>query len=284
MKVVVFGKTGQVATELQRQTPPGVTVEAVSRTCADFTSPEAVRGTTWGIEADAFINAVAYTDVDGAEKDEATAFAVNAHSVAAMAEAAAERGIPLVHISTDYVFDGSGDVPWRPTDATGPLGVYGASKLAGEEAVRASGARHVILRTAWVFSAHRKNFVKTMLHHGAQRQRLRVVSDQYGGPTPAKNIAQTCLKLAAALADGAEGGTYHYVGSPCTNWSGFAREIFLQAGMPTEVEDIPSTEYPTPAERPKNSRLDCASLADDFGIGRPDWRAGLGEVLAELRA
>lgn len=284
MKVVLFGTTGQVATEVQRHVPEGVTVEAISRSRADFTSPEEVRVATLCVEADVFINAVAYTNVDLAENEVDQAYAVNAESVAAMAESAAERCIPLVHISTDYVFDGSGNRPWQPDDQPGPLGVYGASKLAGEEAIRASCARHIVLRTAWVFSSHRQNFVKTMLMHGAKRQHLRVVSDQFSGPTPAVDVAKTCLTLAAALHEGAAGGTYHYVGSPCVHWADFAREIFAQAEMPTEVEDIASENYPTPSERPKNSRLDCASLANDFGIARPDWRARLGEVLAELRA
>jgi dTDP-4-dehydrorhamnose reductase len=235
------------------------------------------------VDADALINAVAYTAVDQAESDAETAYLVNATSVGAMAEVAGERNIPLVHISTDYVFDGSGDQPWRPNDETGPLGVYGASKLAGEDAVRASGARHVILRTAWVFGAHGKNFVKTVLRLAAERERLTVVNDQFGGPTPAADIADACYTLARAMHGGAEGGTFHFAGAPWTNWAEFAREIFSQAGLPTIVDETTTEGYPTVATRPRNSRLDCTSLEAEFGIGRPDWRKRLGEVLAELQ-
>ena len=207
---------------------------------------------------------------------------VNGHAPGAMAQACADLGAPLVQISTDYVFDGAGTLPFRPSDPTAPLGAYGRSKLVGEEAVRASGAHHVILRTSWVFSAHGANFVKTMLRLGRDRDRLAVVADQIGGPTPAAGIAEACLTLARALRDGAPGGTYHHAGAPETSWAGFARETFRQAGMAVTVTDIPTADYPTPARRPLNSRLDCSASAADFGITQPDWRQDLAQVISEL--
>jgi dTDP-4-dehydrorhamnose reductase len=209
---------------------------------------------------------------------------VNAASVGALAEAAAERGLPLVHISTDYVFDGSGTAPWRPDDPVGPLGAYGRTKLEGERAVAAAGGAHAILRTSWVFSAHGANFVKTMLRLGAERDRLRVVADQIGGPTPARVMAGACARIAGELArDPGLSGTYHYSGQPDTSWAGFARAIFAAAGLAVEVEDIASSDYPTPAARPRNSRLDCSATLEAFGIAQPDWRDALREVIAELR-
>jgi dTDP-4-dehydrorhamnose reductase len=198
-----------------------------------------------------------------------------------MAEACAALGVPLVQISTDYVFDGSGTAPWQPSDPTGPLGAYGRSKLKGEEAVRAAGCPHVILRTSWVFSAHGANFVKTMLRLGAERPVLRVVADQWGGPTPAAAIAVACLTIADRLLTAPHlSGTHHFAGTPDTTWADFARAIMQQAGLPAEVEGITTADYPTPARRPANSRLDCSALARDFGISRPDWRAALAGILA----
>jgi dTDP-4-dehydrorhamnose reductase len=202
-----------------------------------------------------------------------------------MADAAAELGVPLVHISTDYVFDGSGDRPWVETDPTGPLGVYGATKLAGEQGIAAAGGQWAVLRTSWVFSAHGGNFVKTMLRLGAERDELRVVADQHGGPTPAADIAAACLTMAQAMrADPARGGIYHFAGAPDTTWAGFARAIMSQAGLACQVSDIASSDYPTPARRPANSRLDCSAIARDFGVARPDWQAGLAQVLLELKS
>ncbi len=280
MKLLVFGRTGQVATELQRLHPQAVFLD---RTAADLTKPETCADAIRNFRPDAVINAAAWTAVDNAETEEDAAALVNGAAPGAMARACADLGAPIVHISTDYVFDGSDTRPWKPDDPTAPLGAYGRTKLAGEQAVRASGAAHVILRTSWVFSAHGANFVKTMLRLGADRPALRVVADQIGGPTPATDIAATCLALARALRDGAKGGTHHYAGAPETNWAGFARETFAQAGMAVTVEDIPSDAYPTPARRPLNSRLDCSALAADFGISQPDWKAGLAQVISELK-
>lgn len=280
MRFAVFGRTGQVARELSRL--PGTT--CIGRDIADFTDPAAVRRAAEAVEADAILNAVAYTAVDRAETEEAVAKAVNATSVGVLAEVAAARGLPLVHVSTDYVFDGSGTRPWRPEDPTGPLGVYGRTKLAGEAAVGSAGGPHAVLRTSWVFSAHGANFVKTMLRLGDDRDRLRIVADQVGGPTPASGIALAMIGIARVLAeDPARSGTYHYSGAPDASWAEFARAIFLEAGLLVAIDEIPSTEYPTPAARPLNSRLDCSATESVFGIARPDWRAALREVVADLR-
>jgi len=284
VKLAVFGTNGQLATELRRRAPEGVAVTALGREAADFGDPGAVRAAAASLSADAIVNAVAYTAVDRAETEEALATVVNGTSAGVLAEVAAERGIPLVHVSTDYVFDGSGDRPWRPEDPTDPLGAYGRSKLAGEEAVRAAGGAHVILRTAWVFSAHGGNFVKTMLRIGAEREEVGVVADQFGAPTPAADIADACVALARALADGADGGTHHFSGAPDTTWAGFACEIFSRSGLNARVKSISTPEFPAPARRPANSRLDCTTLTEAYGIERPDWRAGLDDVLKELEA
>lgn len=276
--ILVFGKTGQVATELQRQAE----VTALGRDLADLSDPQGCAAIIADLRPDVVINAAAYTAVDRAEEEEAQAQVVNAAAPGAMAGACAHLDVPFLHVSTDYVFDGSGDAAWCETDPVSPQNAYGRTKLAGEQAVRASGARHIILRTAWVFSAHGANFVKTMLRLSETRAALNVVEDQIGGPTPAADIAATLLRLADAMQNGATGGTYHYAGAPQTSWAGFAREIFTQTRRDVTVTGIPSSDYPTPATRPLNSRLDCANLATDFGITPANWQDGLSRVLKEL--
>lgn len=281
MAVLVFGRTGQVATELARA--GGDDVVCLGRAQADLTDPGACAAIVRDTDAAAVINAAAYTAVDRAEEEEALATVINGDAPAAMARAAAGRGLPFVHISTDYVFDGSGTRPWRPDDGTGPLGAYGRSKLAGERGIAAAGGPHAILRTSWVFSAHGHNFVRTMLRLAGKTDHLRIVEDQIGGPTEAGDIARACLTVARGLRAAPERtGIYHFSGAPDASWAGFAREIFSQAGLPVTVEGIPSSEYPTAAQRPQNSRLDCATLEERFGVARPDWRESLGRVLAEL--
>ena len=284
MKIALFGRDGQVATEIRRRAPSNVSLTVVDRDMADFLNPEQVRDVARRLEFDAVINAVAYTQVDTAETDVDRATVINATSVGALAESCAGKGVPLVHISTDYVFSGAGDTPWKPTDPTDPQGVYGATKLAGEQAISDMGGRFAVLRTSWVFSAHRGNFVKTMLQLGREHDRLTIVSDQIGGPTPAAAIADACLAVSQALCDGHSGGIYHFAGAPDTSWAGFAREIFAQAGLTPDVVDITTEEFPRPAKRPLNSRLDCSTFEADFGISRPDWRVGLQDVLEELGA
>ncbi|EPX82413.1 dTDP-4-dehydrorhamnose reductase [Salipiger mucosus] len=280
--ILVFGKTGQVAQELRRRAPDAL---CLGRDEADLTDPQACVQAIRTHRPDAVINAAAYTAVDQAESDEDTALAVNGVAPGAMAGACADMGVPLVHVSTDYVFDGAGETPFATDAPTGPLGVYGRTKLAGEEAVRNAGGVHAILRTSWVVSAHGKNFVKTMLRLGAERDRLTIVADQIGGPTPAGDIAELCLAAAAQLRDDpAKSGTYHISGGPDTSWADFAREIFAQAGLTCEVADIPTADYPTPAQRPLNSRLDNSATKAAFGLDRPDWRTGLRDILNDLGA
>ena len=282
MTVLIFGQTGQVARELARLVPDAV---FLGRDKADLSDPAACAAAIHAHRPSAVINAAAWTAVDKAESEEPAAMAVNGDSPGAMARACAERGVPFVHISTDYVFDGSGERPWQPDDATGPLGAYGRTKLAGENAVRAAGGTYAILRTSWVFSAHGANFVKTMLRLGAERDRLTIVGDQVGGPTPAADIAAACVTIATSLqADPGLSGTYHFSGDPDVSWADFARAIFADAGLSPEVVDIPTSAYPTPAKRPGNSRMDCSTTRAAFGIARPDWHAGLRAVLSELGA
>ncbi len=279
MKLLIFGKTGQVARELKRLAPDAT---YLGREDADLMHPAACAAAITTHEADAVINAAAWTAVDKAETEEAAATTVNGDAPTAMAQAAAAKGIPFLHISTDYVFDGTGDRPFTPDHPTGPLGAYGRSKLKGEQGVRAANGPHLILRTSWVVSAHGANFVKTMLRLGAERESLNVVADQIGGPTPAAAIAQALITAAKAMTQGAQGGTHHFAGIPDTNWADFARAIMATANLPCEIRDIPTSEYPTPAKRPLNSRLDCSALTTAFGIPRPDWRQGLSAIVKEL--
>lgn len=280
MTLLIFGKTGQVATELAMRAPDAV---FLGRDAADLSDPAACAEAIRAAAPSAVINAAAYTAVDKAEEDEPLATMINGDAPAAMAEVCGELDIPFVHISTDYVFEGNGTTPWRPDHATGPLGAYGRSKLKGEEAIRAIGGRFAILRTSWVFSAHGNNFVKTMLRLAETRDALNVVADQIGGPTPAADIAAACLTMAEQLrADRSKSGTYHFSGAPDCSWKDFAEAIFDLSGKAMSVTGIPTTDYPTPAQRPLNSRMDCSSLEHVFGIARPDWREGLRAVLSDL--
>ena len=278
MKVLVFGRTGQVATEVQRRGD----VIALGRAQADLSDPAACGVAIVAHAPDVVINAAAYTAVDKAEEEEALAHVINADAPGVMAQTCAARGIPMVHISTDYVFAGTGQAAWQETDPNAPQNAYGRTKLAGEQAVIASGARAVILRTSWVFSAHGNNFVKTMLRLSDTRDALSVVEDQIGGPTPAADIAATCLRIAQAMVNGQGAGIYHYAGAPATSWADFARARFEQAGREVAVTGIPTVDYPTPASRPLNSRMEGAKLLTDFGITPSDWKAGLRAVLKEL--
>lgn len=281
MKVLVFGQTGQVARELARRMPLGVSAEFLGRNRADLADPAACAAAIAACDADVVINAAAWTAVDKAEAEEAAALVVNGAAPGAMARACAVRGLPFLQISTDYVFDGAGDQPFGADHPVGPLGAYGRTKLAGEQAVQAAGGVHVILRTSWVVSAHGTNFVKTMRRLGAERDSLNVVADQIGGPTPAADIADALYVMAAGLLARAPGGIQHFAGAPDCSWADFARAIMAQAGLACVITDIASSAYPTPARRPLNSRLECSGLAA-FGLARPDWRRGLDQILQEL--
>ena len=280
--ILIFGRTGQVAKELARRAPEA---RFVGRDEADLTDPAGCAALIAAARPAVVINAAAYTAVDTAESDAETARLVNAAAPGAMAGACAALGVPFLHVSTDYVFDGSGTHARAEDAPVGPLGVYGGTKLDGERAVAEAGGQWAVMRTSWVFSAHGANFVKTMLRLGAERERLTIVADQIGGPTPAGDIAAALLSMAEQMrADPAKGGVYHFAGAPDVSWADFAREIFAQAGLSVAVEDIPSSAYPTPARRPGNSRLDCGAIARDFALSRPDWRIGLAAVLKELSA
>lgn len=272
MTTLVFGKRGQVARELRAGAP----VVLLGRDEADLSDPGTCVAAIASHKPSAVINAAAYTAVDKAEEEEELAAVINGAAPAAIARACADRDIPFVHISTDYVFDGESITAWEVDDRLAPTSAYGRTKLAGEEGVRAAGGRYAILRTSWVFSVHGNNFLKTMLRLSETRNELNVVSDQVGGPTSARAIAKACLVIAEQLgSDASKSGTYHFTGAPDTSWADFARAIFAEAGKGTTVRGISTHQYPTPATRPLNSRLDCTTTEAAFGILRPDWREEL---------
>jgi len=277
--ILIFGKTGQVATELQRTGD----VLALDRDFTDLSNPSSCYDAIKIHAPKAVINAAGYTSVDRAESEEKLATIINAHSPEAMAQACTTLNIPLVHLSTDYVFDGTGDQPWQPKDVTKPQSAYGRSKKIGEDGIRSVGSTYGILRTSWVFSSHGNNFVKTMLNLSENCDTLNVVSDQIGGPTPAKDIAKACLQIVEQLRqDPSKSGTYHFSGTEDVSWAEFAKEIFQQTGRSVSVLPIPTCDYPTPAVRPLNSRLNCSKTGEVFSIHRPDWRIGLNDILNEL--
>ncbi|WP_295546125.1 dTDP-4-dehydrorhamnose reductase [uncultured Stenotrophomonas sp.] len=296
MTVLVFGGNGQVGQELLRALAPLGTVVPTTRSgrlpdgsaceTADFSQPDSLPALLDRLQPSIVVNAAAYTAVDRAEQDAEAAFAANAQAPGVIARWCAAHGVPFVHYSTDYVFDGQGSAPYREDESTAPLGVYGTSKRDGEDAVRAAGGRHLIFRTAWVYASHGANFLRTMLRVGAERDALRVVADQIGTPTPAALIADV---TAQALQHPDQlSGTWHLTATGQTSWHGFAEAIFAEAlatgvlvKVPT-VEAIPSSEYPTPAERPAWSVLDNRKLQQDFGIVLPTWQDGLKRVMAEI--
>ena len=279
MRLLVFGRSGQVGTALRTIVQNAYFLD---REQADLSEPTACASAIHTARPSAVINAAAFTAVDRAEEEEALAHIVNSAAPGAMARACADLGIPFLHVSTDYVFDGSGQRPWQPEDKTSPLNAYGRSKAAGEAKVRAAGGHHAILRTSWVFSATGINFVTNMLRLSETRDALNVVDDQIGGPTPALAIAETLLQMVGVMRTGQGGGTYHYAGAPVTSWKCFARETFAAAQRRVAVTGIPTKDYPTPALRPLNSRLNCTALEADFGITPPDWRPALNGVVKEL--
>ncbi|QQM30483.1 dTDP-4-dehydrorhamnose reductase [Martelella lutilitoris] len=279
--ILVFGSTGQVARELRGILPDA---RFLSREEADLSDPAACGEAIRRLAPEAVINAAAYTAVDKAESEEDIALRINGEAPGAMARACAELGIPLVHISTDYVFDGTGETPFATDRQPAPLSAYGRTKLAGERAIAEAGPSHAVLRTSWVFSAHGSNFVKTMLRLSETRDALNVVRDQIGGPTSARAIAAACKTIAEQLiTEPGKSGIYHFSGAPDVSWAEFARAIFAAAGKAVVVNDIPTSDYPTPAARPLNSRLDCAALSA-FGLRRPDWNEDMNAVLETLGA
>jgi len=293
--ILLLGANGQLGQELQRALAPLGTIVATTRSgalpdgsaceVADFDQPASLAALLDRVQPTVVVNAAAYTAVDRAEGDRDAAFRANAEAPGVLAKWCAQAGVPLVHYSTDYVFDGQGTRPYREDDATAPLGVYGASKLAGEQAIRAAGGRHLIFRTAWVYASHSANFLRTMLRVGAERDVLRVVADQVGTPTPAALIADVTAQ--ALQHDGALSGTWHLTAKGETSWHGFAEAIFAEAvatgvlPRAPKVEAISTAEYPTPAKRPAYSHLDVAKLEQDFGVVLPSWQDGLKRVIAD---
>ena len=293
MKILLLGKDGQVGWELQRALAPLGELVALGRQgrdglSGDLSDPAALRTTVDAVAPDVIVNAAAHTAVDKAESEAELAQRINAEAPGVLAQAAASRGAVLVHYSTDYVFDGSGSTPWQEDDATGPLSVYGRSKLDGEAAIRASGCTHLIFRTSWVYAARGGNFAKTMLRLAAERERLTVIADQIGAPTGAELIADVSAHAVRSLRARPElSGTYHLAAAGETSWHGYAefvieaaraRGVALKVG---EIAPIPTTDYPTPATRPLNSRLDTTRLSAAFGLSLPPWQDGVARMLDE---
>lgn len=291
MKILVTGREGQVVQSLLEKASqrPDLQVIALGRPELDLAKPETVQSAIAAIKPDLVVSAAAYTAVDLAEDERELAFAVNATGAEAVAEAAKACGVPIIHLSTDYVFAGDASKPYVETDITGPRSVYGRSKLEGERRVAQANPKHIILRTAWLYSPFGNNFVKTMLKLAETRDALSVVSDQWGNPTSALDIADAVIQVAdhlAATPDFSAYGVYHLVGTGDTNWSGFARAIFGESaklGGPTAtVTDIVTADYPTKAVRPANSRLSTVKFQEAFNWPAPHWQSSLRDVVAML--
>ena len=296
MKILLLGKNGQVGWELQRSLAPlgelvALDFDSPGPLSADFSRPESLAATVQAVAPDVIVNAAAYTAVDKAESEPDLARAINAAAPGVLAREAAARGAWLVHYSTDYVFDGSGSAPRDEEAPTGPLNVYGQTKLEGEQAIRASGCRHLILRTSWVYGARGGNFARTMLKLAQEREALRVIDDQIGAPTGADLLADlTAHMVRAARVDASGAGTYHAVAAGETSWHGYASHVIdfaRAAGLALKVaesaiEAVPTTAFPTPARRPLNSRLATRRIRERFGFALPDWRAGVERMLTEV--
>jgi len=287
--ILVFGCNGQVGREVLRAAPPEFSVAGIDRAEADITDPNAVARALDAHSPAIAINAAAYTAVDQAESERDRAFAVNRDGAGIIAKACAARGVALFHLSTDYVFDGTKRGAYVEDDPIAPLSVYGRSKAEGEAAVRAALDRHVILRTEWVYAAHGKNFVRTMLRLGDERDELRIVDDQRGSPTSARSIARTILAVARNLAARPNGfGTFHYTDAGETSWRGFAEAIFRHAAASgrrvPKLVPIATADYPTPARRPLNSVLDCRRVESVHAVRRTSWQEELAAVMDELLA
>ena len=294
MKLLLLGKGGQVGWELQRSLASLGEVVALDFDStdlrADFSHPEQLAETVLKVRPDVVVNAAAHTAVDKAESEVDFARKLNATSPGVVAEAAQQIGALMVHYSTDYVFDGSGSAPWQEDDATGPLSVYGATKLEGEQRVAQHCAKHLIFRTSWVYAARGGNFAKTMLRLAQERDRLTVIDDQFGAPTGAELLADvTAHAIRATLADPSKAGLYHLVAGGETTWHGYARFVLEQAqaagvalkAMPEAVDPVPTSAFPTPAKRPHNSRLNTQKLQSTFGLTLPHWQAGVARMLRE---
>jgi dTDP-4-dehydrorhamnose reductase len=279
LKILLTGKTGQVGWELARLLPALGELRATDRNEIDLSEPDSIRRAVRETRPDLIVNAAAYTAVDKAESETGPALRINGEAPGVLAEEAKRLGALLVHYSTDYVFDGEKAGAYVETDTPNPVSAYGSSKLAGERAVAASGCRHLIFRTCWVYAPRGRNFLLTILKAARERPELKVVDDQFGAPTSSGAIAQA-TKLAIAAGRGQ--GIYHLSAAGRTSWHGFAQAIVEGAGLKTPVRPIPSSEYPVPARRPRNSMLDNSKLKKEFGIALPDWSDGLREVLPQV--
>jgi dTDP-4-dehydrorhamnose reductase len=292
MRMLLLGGTGQVGTEARALAlPPGVRIFAPPRSAVDLEDAAAVANIVAAEPWSAIINAAGYTNVDGAESEEAKAVAINATAPSWLAAETGRRGIPLIHISTDYVFDGRKGAPYVENDVTAPLNAYGRSKLAGERGVQRSNPRHVILRTAWVYSPYGKNFVRTILRLAQERDRLTIVADQRGCPTAAGDIAKACINIALRCArdrERAPYGTYHFAGAGEATWFEFASAVVEVASGRThrspQVVPIRTVDYPTPAMRPADARLDCTKILRNFDATMRPWREALGETIDRMLA
>ena len=291
MNILLLGKNGQLGWELQRSLAPLGRVTALGHAEADFTQPGQVAALVRAQRPDVIVNAAAWTAVDQAESAQGAARLVNAATPGALAEEAARSGALLLHYSTDYVFDGSGERPWTEADTPAPLSVYGATKLEGEQLIQQSGCRHLILRTSWVYAARGGNFAKTMLRLAQERERLTVIDDQWGAPTGAELLADVSAHAISHLRRRPEdGGLYHCAAAGETSWFSYAKHVITHARQAqpaikikaTEIAPIPSSAYPTPARRPHNSRLDCRKLQATFGLALAPWQQGVERMLAEL--
>ena len=277
--ILVFGQSGQVGRELQVLD----NIVTLSRNEADLSNPTSCENIIRKHNPEAVINAAAYTDVDLAEKEEALATIINGNAPISMAKVCAEFAIPFVHISTDYVFDGMGDEPWKPYHPTNPQNAYGRSKLIGEKGIISSGANYAILRCPWIISANGKNFIKTILNLSKTKDKLSIVSDQIGAPTPASDVARACYKIALELCNNSDkSGIYHFSGMPYVSWYDFAKEIFFQVKQNVDLNPILSVDYTSTAKRPLNSRLECSDIQRQFGINLPYWKKNLKTILREL--
>lgn len=287
MRVLIFGKSGQVSLELSRLTwPAHMEIVQLGRDACDFWRPSTIAAVLEPLAPDIVINAAAYTAVDKAESEPELAMAVNGEAPTEIARACNRIGAACIHISTDYVFDGRKPGPYVEGDEVSPISTYGRTKEAGEAGIRSELARHLIVRTSWVFAGHGANFVRTMLRLGAERPELRVVADQHGAPTSARDIAIALRDLAVGRTQGrGMWGTFHFSSAEPTTWYGFARAIIDGAGFVPAPKLFPITtaEYPTPAVRPANSILDCGRIHREFGISQPSWRIALSDVLTEVK-
>jgi len=294
MRLLLLGRGGQVGWELQRSLAPlGEVVALGTRSTdfhADFSRPDDLRATVLKVRPDVIVNAAAHTAVDRAESEPELARKLNATSPGVVAEAAQELGALMVHYSTDYVFDGSGSAPWREGDATGPLSVYGKTKLEGEQLVAQNCARHLIFRTSWVYAARGGNFAKTMLRLAKERDRITVIDDQFGAPTGADLLADaTAHAILCTLRESGKLGLYHLVAGGETSWHGYARFVLEQAraigvdlrARPDAVDSVPTSAFPTLAHRPANSRLNTAKFRAAFGLTLPNWQSGVARMLRE---